>query len=212
MQDLKGSKTYDNLLIAYAGESQARNKYEFFAAKAQEEGYRQIAELFHETADNEKEHAEIWYKHFVGIGTTPENLMTAAEGEHYEWSEMYDDMACVARGRFRADRPADGAGGGYREGTRDPLPEALGEHKDPAGLCQRQRSHMDLRQLRTRSQRQGRSGNLSGLPSRPRDQGGELLVDRDGKRSEHGELNDCKLIRVLDWLAFLFIQSQPVRG
>ncbi|MBC5998656.1 rubrerythrin family protein [Clostridiales Family XIII bacterium BX16] len=97
MQDLKGSKTYDNLLIAYAGESQARNKYEFFAAKAQEEGYRQIAELFHETADNEKEHAEIWYKHFVGIGTTPENLMTAAEGEHYEWSEMYDDMACVAR-------------------------------------------------------------------------------------------------------------------
>ncbi len=97
MQDLKGSKTYDNLLIAYAGESQARNKYEFFAAKAQEEGYRQIAELFCETASNEKEHAEIWYKHFVGIGTTPENLMTAAEGEHYEWSEMYDDMACVAR-------------------------------------------------------------------------------------------------------------------
>ena len=97
MQDLKGSKTYDNLLIAYAGESQARNKYEFFAAKAQEEGYRQIAELFRETASNEKEHAEIWYKHFVGIGTTPENLMTAAEGEHYEWSEMYDDMACVAR-------------------------------------------------------------------------------------------------------------------
>ena len=97
MQDLKGSKTYDNLLIAYAGESQARNKYEFFAAKAQEEGYQQIAELFRETASNEKEHAEIWYKHFVGIGMTPENLMTAAEGEHYEWSEMYDDMACVAR-------------------------------------------------------------------------------------------------------------------
>ena len=71
MQDLKGSKTYDNLLIAYAGESQARNKYEFFAAKAQEEGYQQIAELFRETASNEKEQAEIWYKHVVGIGTTP---------------------------------------------------------------------------------------------------------------------------------------------
>ena len=97
MQDLKGSKTYDNLLIAYAGESQARNKYEFFAAKAQEEGYRQIAELFRETADNEKEHAEIWYKHFVGIGTTPENLMTAAEGEHYEWSEMYPQFAEQAK-------------------------------------------------------------------------------------------------------------------
>ena len=97
MQDLKGSKTYDNLLIAYAGESQARNKYEFFAAKAQEEGYRQIAELFRETASNEKEHAEIWYKHFVGIGTTPENLMTAAEGEHYEWSEMYEQFAKEAK-------------------------------------------------------------------------------------------------------------------
>ncbi len=97
MKDLKGSKTYDNLLIAFAGESQARNKYTFFAAKAKEEGYRQIAKIFEETAANEKEHAEIWYKHFAGIGTTEENLLTAAEGEHYEWSEMYADMARVAR-------------------------------------------------------------------------------------------------------------------
>lgn len=97
MNDLKGSRTYDNLLIAYAGESQARNKYTFFAAKAKEEGYRQIAGIFEETAANEKEHAELWYKHFAGIGTTAENLLTAAEGEHYEWSEMYADMAKVAR-------------------------------------------------------------------------------------------------------------------
>lgn len=97
MQDLMGSKTYDNLLIAYAGESQARNKYTYFASKAKEEGYIQIAGVFEETANNEKEHAEIWYKYFAGIGTTEENLTTAAEGEHYEWSEMYADMAKVAR-------------------------------------------------------------------------------------------------------------------
>jgi len=97
MEGLKGSKTYDNLLIAYAGESQARNKYTYFAAKAREEGYHQIAAIFEDTAANEKEHAELWYKHFAGIGTTVENLLTAAEGEHYEWSEMYADMAKVAR-------------------------------------------------------------------------------------------------------------------
>lgn len=97
MKDLKGSKTYDNLLIAYAGESQARNKYTYFASKAREEGYIQIAKIFEETANNEKEHAELWYKHFAGIGMTEENLVTAAEGEHYEWSQMYADMAKVAR-------------------------------------------------------------------------------------------------------------------
>ncbi|MDO4485753.1 MAG: ferritin family protein [Bacillota bacterium] len=97
MNDLKGSKTYDNLLIAFAGESQARNKYTFFASKAKEEGYREMAAIFEETAANEKEHAELWYKHFAGIGTTEENLLVAAEGEHYEWSEMYADMAQVAR-------------------------------------------------------------------------------------------------------------------
>lgn len=97
MKDLKGSKTYDNLLIAFAGESQARNKYTFFASKAKEEGYQQIGRIFEDTASNEKEHAELWYKLFAGIGTTEENLLSAAEGEHYEWSEMYADMAKVAR-------------------------------------------------------------------------------------------------------------------
>lgn len=97
MKDLKGSKTYDNLLIAFAGESLARNKYTFFASKAKEEGYHQISKIFEDTAANEKEHAELWYKHFAGIGTTEENLLSAAEGEHYEWSEMYADMAKVAR-------------------------------------------------------------------------------------------------------------------
>lgn len=97
MKELKGSKTYDNLITAFAGESQARNKYTFFASKADEEGYRQIAEFFRETAHNEKEHAELWYKHFAGIGTTEENLLVAADGEHYEWTEMYSEMAKTAR-------------------------------------------------------------------------------------------------------------------
>lgn len=97
MLEIKGTKTYDNLLIAYAGESQARNKYIYFAEKAKKEGYIQIAEIFEETANNEQEHAELWYKYFAGIDSTEENLKTAAAGEHYEWSEMYADMARVAR-------------------------------------------------------------------------------------------------------------------
>ncbi|MEF9922186.1 MAG: rubrerythrin family protein [Anaerovoracaceae bacterium] len=97
MKDLKGTKTYENLLIAFAGESQARNKYTYFASKAKKEGYVQIQKIFEETAGNEKEHAELWFKHAVGIGTTEENLLAAADGEHYEWTDMYAEMAKVAR-------------------------------------------------------------------------------------------------------------------
>lgn len=97
MKDLKGSKTLENLLTAFTGESQARNKYTFFASKARKDGYVQIAKLFEETAGNEKEHAELWFKHAVGVGTTEENLIAAAEGENYEWTEMYAEMAKTAR-------------------------------------------------------------------------------------------------------------------
>jgi rubrerythrin len=97
MKDLKGTKTLENLLTAFAGESQARNKYTYYASKAKKEGYEQIAELFLETAANEKEHAELWFKHAVGIGTTEENLLDAAEGENYEWTQMYAEMAKTAR-------------------------------------------------------------------------------------------------------------------
>lgn len=97
MKDLKGSKTLENLLIAFAGESQARNKYTFFADKARKEGYMQIAKIFEDTASNEKAHAELWFKHAAGIGTTGENLIAAAEGENYEWTEMYAEMAKTAR-------------------------------------------------------------------------------------------------------------------
>lgn len=97
MMELKGSRTEANLLTAFAGESQARNKYTFFASKAKKEGYVQIANLFEETANNEKEHAKIWFKLLEGIGTTAENLKSAAEGENYEWTDMYATFAKEAK-------------------------------------------------------------------------------------------------------------------
>ena len=95
--ELKGSKTEQNLRTAFAGESQARNKYTYFASKAKKEGFVQIANIFTETADNEKEHAKIWFKLLGGIGTTAENLLSAAEGENYEWTDMYATFAKEAR-------------------------------------------------------------------------------------------------------------------
>ena len=97
--ELKGSKTEKNLMEAFAGESQARNKYTYYASKAKKEGYEQIADLFLETADNEKEHAKLWFKllHDGDIPTTSENLKDAAEGENYEWTDMYDRFAKEAR-------------------------------------------------------------------------------------------------------------------
>ncbi len=97
MKDLKGTKTLENLMIAFAGESQARNKYTFYASKAKKDGYVQIQKIFEETAGNEKEHAELWFKAAVGIGDTRDNLLDAAAGEMYEWSEMYKEMAITAR-------------------------------------------------------------------------------------------------------------------
>ena len=95
--NLKGTKTEANLQAAFAGESQARNKYTYFASKAKKEGYEQIASLFLETAENEKEHAKIWFKLLNGIGTTEENLEAAASGENYEWTDMYATFAKEAR-------------------------------------------------------------------------------------------------------------------
>ena len=91
-----GTKTEENLKAAFAGESQARNKYTYFASKAKKEGYEQIAALFLKTADNEKEHAKMWFKELGGIGSTAENLAAAAEGENFEWTDMYEDFAKTA--------------------------------------------------------------------------------------------------------------------
>ena len=91
--DLKGTKTEKNLREAFAGESQARNKYTYFASVARKEGYEQIAEIFLKTADNEKEHAKMWFKELKGIGDTKANLAAAADGENYEWTDMYEQFA-----------------------------------------------------------------------------------------------------------------------
>ena len=94
--NLKGTKTEANLQTAFAGESQARNKYTYFASKAKKDGYEQIAKIFLETAENEKEHAKLWYKLLNGgIGTTEENLLAAAEGENFEWTDMYATFAAL---------------------------------------------------------------------------------------------------------------------
>lgn len=95
--ELKGSKTEANLWKAFAGESQARNKYTYYASVAKKEGYEQISEIFLETAGNEKEHAKLWFKELGELGDTAENLKHAAEGENYEWTDMYKEMAETAK-------------------------------------------------------------------------------------------------------------------
>ena len=96
--ELKGSKTYENLMTAFAGESQARNKYTYYASKAKKDGYEQIASIFEETANQEKEHAKMWFKELHGgsIPETIDNLKDAADGENYEWTDMYSEFARVA--------------------------------------------------------------------------------------------------------------------
>ena len=96
MKDLKGTRTEHNLRAAFSGESEARNKYTYFASVAKKEGYNQIAAIFEETAANEKEHAKMWFKLLKGIGDTKANLVSAAGGEHYEWAEMYPEFAKIA--------------------------------------------------------------------------------------------------------------------
>jgi len=99
MKELKGTQTEANLMAAFAGESQARNKYTYYASKAKKDGYVQIASIFEETANNEKEHAKIWFKllHDGSVPSTEENLLDAAEGENYEWTDMYAGFAVTAR-------------------------------------------------------------------------------------------------------------------
>ena len=96
MGKYSGTQTEKNLQAAFSGESQARNKYTYFASKAKKEGYEQIADIFLKTADNEKEHAKLWFKELEGIGSTAENLAAAANGENYEWTDMYKEFAETA--------------------------------------------------------------------------------------------------------------------
>lgn len=101
-----GTQTEKNLEAAFAGESQARNKYTYFASRAKKDGFEQIAAIFQQTADNEKEHAKMWFKELSGIGSTAENLVAAAEGENYEWTDMYEGFAQTAEEEGFADLAA----------------------------------------------------------------------------------------------------------
>ena len=106
MSKYSGTQTEKNLLAAFAGESQARNKYTYFASTAKKEGYEQISELFLKTADNEKEHAKMWFKELEGLGDTAANLAAAADGENYEWTDMYEGFAKTAEEEGFADLAA----------------------------------------------------------------------------------------------------------
>ena len=121
MKELKGSKTEANLKEAFSGESQARNKYTYYASKARKDGYVQIANLFEETAGNEKEHAELWFKLLHGgqMPSTEENLQDAADGENYEWTDMYDRMAKEAREEGFTEIAAQFEGVGKIEKTHE---------------------------------------------------------------------------------------------
>ena len=107
MKELKGTKTLENLMAAFAGESMATNKYAYYASRAKKDGYNQIAAIFEETSGNEREHAKMWYKLIMGgIGTTAENLALAAQGENDEWTDMYPTFAKVARRRASRRSPS----------------------------------------------------------------------------------------------------------
>ncbi len=149
MAELKGSKTEQNLKDAFAGESQARNKYTYFASVAKKEGYEQIAAIFLETADQEKEHAKLHLKLLEGIGDTVANLKAAAGGENHEWTSMYPGMAKIGTaGGFRGDRPPVRRPGEDREGARRAVQEAAGEPPVRPGLREAPACQMALPELR----------------------------------------------------------------
>ena len=138
--ELKGSKTEANLMAAFAGESQARNKYTYYASKARKEGYNQIADLFEETARNEQEHAKIWFKllHEGEVPDTKTNLKDAADGENWHGQDR-------TRRRLHQNRRSLRIGGQNREGTRGTLPQASEKHRGRPGLLSRRRHGVAMR-------------------------------------------------------------------
>lgn len=168
MAELKGSQTEKNLLAAFAGESQAFTKYNYYASKAKKDGYVQIGKLFEETANNEKEHAKIWFKLLHGgvMPETTENLKDAAAGENYEWTDMYVEFAEQAKAEgFTQIAALFEAVGADREGTRSTLSQAARQYRGRLRLFQGRRCHLGMCQLRSHCRRQKGSGGLSGLPA-----------------------------------------------
>ena len=170
--ELKGSKTAANLAFAFAGESQARNKYTYFASKARKDGYEQIAAIFEETANNEKEHAKLWFKALDGIGSTRDNLLAAAAGENEEWTDMYKRFAEEAKAEGFAELAAQFAAVAMIA-PRGTLPQARREYRQRRSLGQGRREPLGMPQLRSRLHRRIRAGSLPGLQASAR-----LLPDR----------------------------------
>ena len=172
--ELKGSKTEANLQAAFAGESMARNKYTYYASQAKKEGYEQIADIFLETAENEKEHAKLWFKalHDNKVPKTIENLKDAASGENYEYTTMYKEFAETAREEGFTEIAA------LFEAVAE-VPRPPEEHRDRCGLQEGQGHHVEMPQLRIHPRRRGGSRSLPRLQARPvllRGQGHQLVI------------------------------------
>ena len=168
MKELKGSKTEANLMAAFAGESQARNKYTYFASKAKKEGYNQIAAIFEETAGNEKEHAKIWFKLLGGIGNTEENLKAAAAGENYEWTEMYAEFAKEAKEEgFDKIAYLFEAVGKIEKEHEERYNTLLKNAQDKKNLREGRRRCVAVRKLRSYLCGQESAGGLPGLRTSP---------------------------------------------
>ena len=157
-----GTQTEKNLQAAFAGESQARNKYTFFASVAKKQGYEQIAALFLKTADNEKEHAKLWFKELAGIGSTAENLAAAAEGENYEWTDMYAGFAKTAEAEGFPELAARFRG---RASSRGALSRPAAQRGDGRRLCKERGQDLGVPKLRPHRCRHGRSGGLPRVQS-----------------------------------------------
>ena len=183
--ELKGSKTEANLQAAFAGESMARNKYTYYASQAKKEGYEQIADIFLETAENEKEHAKLWFKalHDNKVPKTIENLKDAASGENYEYTTMYKEFAETAReeegGGIHRDRRSLRGRRWNREDPRAEVPRPPEEHRDRCRLQEGQGHHVEMPQLRIHPRRRGGPRSLPRLQARPvllRGQGHQLVI------------------------------------
>ena len=155
-----GTQTEKNLMAAFSGESQARNKYTYFASVAKKQGFEQIAALFLKTADNEKEHAKLWLKELCGIGDTAENLAAAADGENYEWTDMYEGFAKTAEEEGCRTCGKIPPRSRNRKAPRRALPRTASQCGSRRGFRQKRSKSMGMPQLRTYSSRSKCPGGM----------------------------------------------------
>lgn len=161
MNKYAGTKTEKNLQAAFAGESQARNKYTYFSSVAKKEGYEQIADIFLKTADNEKEHAKMWLKELDGIGDTTANLAAAAAGENFEWTDMYEEFAKTAEEEgFQRSRSEIPSCGGNRKTSRREIPRASEKRGNGESIRKKRSESLGMQKLRTYRRRRKSASDL----------------------------------------------------